>query len=193
MRSRGFSSNIGWRSTAWAPSKLFIQEASLLRLNRDFESSLSSRGQSLHTSHARMTAGPRWLPHQKENWSEKLTRNRPGHPPSETGCHAQPMAPSKACTRAHRWGNSHLPSFHPQQRPLTLTPAPQRVSPRLSPTTPGTAWSAGFYLSFSQSEPQWELPLEDRRAPATLGPGQRFKINTLLTDRFFIYTFPREL
>lgn len=38
--------------------------------------------------------------------------------------------------------------------------------------------------------PKWKLPLEDRGAPATLGPGQRFKMNTFLTDRFFIYIFP---
>lgn len=39
---------------------------------------------------------------------------------------------------------------------------------------------------------KWKLRLEDSGARVTLGWGQRFRMNTLLTDGFFIYTFPQE-
>lgn len=90
-----------------------------------------------------------------------------GHPPSPLFIRSKDPSPL-------RW---HLKELHLYRVPQPLAQPGELISTFLS----------------ANLKPKWKLPLEDSGAPATLGQGQRFKINTLLTDRFFIYTFPQEL
>lgn len=79
----------------------------------------------------------------------------------------------------------------PPSSPLSiLSKGPSDSFALLNPAAPGELVSTFLPVSL---KPKWKLPLEDSKAPAALGQRRRFKINTLLTDRFFIYTFSQEL
>lgn len=131
-------------------------------------------------------------------WLEELTRNRLQiilHQKEGLPWLTNLISLSEAWTKGHGQADSHLPFFIPyNQLNKDFSASHQHFKachPLLSPIAPG--WKADFPLSFSQLEIQVVTSPWRPWSPWVLGQGQRFTIHTLLTDRFFIYTFPSEL